>query len=121
MYKNYAVVRTYNLGLTTKSINAGTLRVSFSYKSESVSILSEGSYKEQYGNWGYDDCVVCSLDDNNEPLKHGIMHCVCTKLNFFKCQHWDSHIRVLESQVIRRISATKWEEGTKDWRKLHDE
>ena len=43
MYKNYAVVRTYNLGLATKSINAGTLRVSCSYKFESVSILSEGS------------------------------------------------------------------------------
>jgi hypothetical protein len=76
----FSVVRTYKLGLTTKSINVGTLHISFSYKFESVSILSEGRSKEQYTNRGYDDSVVCSLDDNNEPLKHKTRHSVCIKL-----------------------------------------
>ena len=43
MYMNVTVARTYELELTTKSINAGNLNVTFIYKFESTSILSEGS------------------------------------------------------------------------------
>jgi len=33
----------------------------------------------------------------------------------------ESRLRVLENRVLRRIFVHKWEEVTREWRKLHNE
>jgi hypothetical protein len=63
----------------------------------------------------------------SKNIKIKIYRTIILAVVLYGCETWsltlreESRLRVLENKVLRRIFEPKRDEGTGEWRKLHDE